>query len=86
MELLGLSRWFGDTHAVRSVSFSVPRGNVFGFIGPNGAGKTTSMRVLATLDIPNDGDARVEGISSVNDPDRVRNRLGFMPDSFGTYR
>jgi ABC-2 type transport system ATP-binding protein len=58
---------------------------VFGYIGPNGAGKTTSMRILATLELPNAGDALVEGLSSVNDPDRVRMRLGFMPDSYGTY-
>jgi ABC-2 type transport system ATP-binding protein len=64
----------------------VPRGDVFGYIGPNGAGKTTSMRILATLEIPHGGDARIDGLSSVNDPDKVRSRLGFMPDSFGTYR
>ena len=81
-----VSRWFGTTHAVNEVSFDVPRGDVFGYIGPNGAGKTTSMRILATLEIPNSGDAKIDGLSSVNDPDLVRRRLGFMPDSFGTYR
>jgi ABC-2 type transport system ATP-binding protein len=63
----------------------VQRGEVFGYIGPNGAGKTTSMRILATLDLPTDGDAYVDGFSVVDDPDRVRRRLGFMPDAFGTY-
>lgn len=67
------------------VSFDVGRGQVFGYIGPNGAGKTTSMRILATLDLPSAGDALVDGFSCVNDPDRVRRRLGFMPDYFGTY-
>ena len=43
------------------------------------------MRILATLELPTAGEAYVEGLSSVNDPDRVRSRLGFMPDSFGTY-
>jgi ABC-2 type transport system ATP-binding protein len=43
------------------------------------------MRILATLELPSSGEAFVEGLSSVNDPDRVRSRLGFMPDSFGTY-
>jgi ABC-2 type transport system ATP-binding protein len=70
---------------VHDVSFDVFRGEVFGYIGPNGAGKTTSMRILATLDLPTFGDALVDGFSVVNDPDRVRRRLGFMPDSFGTY-
>ncbi len=86
IELRNLHRTFGSTHAVNDVSFTVPRGSVFGYIGPNGAGKTTSMRILATLELPTSGDALIEGFSSVNDPDRVRGSLGFMPDSFGTYR
>jgi len=85
IELRGLSRYFDTTRAVDDVSFAVYRGEVFGYIGPNGAGKTTSMRVLATLDIPTWGDALVDGFSVVDDPDRVRRRLGYMPDAFGTY-
>lgn len=86
IELRRLHRFFGDTRAVDDVSFSVRRGQVFGYIGPNGAGKTTSMRILATLDLPSYGDAFVDGFSVVNDPELVRRRLGFMPDAFGTYR
>ncbi len=85
IELRRLYRFFGETKANNDVSFSVARGEVFGFIGPNGAGKTTSMRILATLDLPTYGDAFVDGFSVINDPDRVRRRLGFMPDYFGTY-
>lgn len=85
IELRHLHRYFGETRAVDDVSFQVYRGQVFGYIGPNGAGKTTSMRVLATLDLPTAGDATVDGFSVINDPDRVRRRLGFMPDYFGTY-
>ncbi|MEM9828392.1 MAG: ABC transporter ATP-binding protein [Planctomycetota bacterium] len=86
IELRRLHRFFGDTRAVDDVSFAVRRGHVFGYIGPNGAGKTTSMRILATLDLPSYGDAYVDGFSVINDPEWVRKRLGFMPDSFGTYR
>ena len=86
IELRRLHRVFGDTHAVNDVSFTVGPGEVFGYIGPNGAGKTTSMRILATLDEPTAGDAFVDGFSVVEDPDRVRARLGFMPDYFGTYQ
>src|SRR6185436_17655305 len=85
IELRGLHRYFGNTRAVNDVSFEVPRGQVFGYIGPNGAGKTTSMRILATLDIPTFGDAYIDGFSVINDPDRVRRRLGFMPDAYGAY-
>lgn len=85
IELRRLHRFFGATRAVHDVSFEVHAGQVFGYIGPNGAGKTTSMRILATLDLPTAGDALVDGFSVVTDPDRVRRRLGFMPDYFGTY-
>ncbi len=85
IELRRLHRFFGETRAVDDVTFDVPAGHVFGYIGPNGAGKTTSMRILATLDLPTAGDALIDGLSVVNDPDRVRQRIGFMPDYFGTY-
>jgi ABC-2 type transport system ATP-binding protein len=84
IELARLHRRFGAVKAVDDVSFRVARGHVFGFIGPNGAGKTTSMRILATLDVPTAGDAFVDGFSVTQDPERVRKRLGFMPDYFET--
>lgn len=85
LELRHLRRHFGATRAVDDVSFAVQPGQVFGYIGPNGAGKTTSMRILATLDVPDGGDAFVDGFSVLDDPDRVRRRLGFMPDYFTAY-
>jgi len=85
IEMKNVSRQFGSLFAVREVSFEVGKGEVVGFIGPNGAGKTTSMRILATLDLPTSGDALIDGFSITNDPDRVRKRLGFMPDSYGSY-
>ncbi len=85
IQLDHVTRTFGNTHAVNDVSFHVQAGEVFGFIGPNGAGKTTSMKILSTLDVPTSGEAWVDGFSVVDDPDRVRQRLGWMPDGFGTY-
>lgn len=85
IELRRLFRFYGKTKAVNDVSFQVNAGQVFGFIGPNGAGKTTTMRILATLDTPDYGDALIDGFSVINDPDRVRRRMGFMPDDYGTY-
>ena len=85
LEVLGLTRHFGKLKAVDDVSFRAYAGQVIGFIGPNGAGKTTAMRILATLDTPTSGDAFICGSSVVDDPDKVRKILGFMPDSFGRY-
>ncbi len=89
VEVRRLSRTFGVApnvvHAVRDVSFSFERGEIFGFIGPNGAGKSTAMRILATLDLPSSGDCTVDGLSTVDDADRVRRMIGFMPDSYGAY-
>lgn len=85
VEVNRLFRWFGPFCAVNDVNFQIEAGQAVGFIGPNGAGKTTTMRVLATLDEPDLGDALIEGFSVINDPDRVRVRLGFMPDDYGSY-
>jgi ABC-2 type transport system ATP-binding protein len=85
LQLDGLVRHFDGVHAVDDVSFSVERGTVLGFIGPNGAGKTTTMRILATLDTPQRGDARIGGYSVLDDPEAVRRITGFMPDYAGVY-
>jgi ABC-2 type transport system ATP-binding protein len=86
LEVRGLVRSFGKVRAVDDVSFTVGRGQIFGFIGPNGAGKTTTMRVLATLDLPDAGDAFVDGHSVLVEPRRARERIGFMPDKFEPYQ
>jgi ABC-2 type transport system ATP-binding protein len=85
LQLDGLVRHFDEVRAVDEVSFSVDRGKVLGFIGPNGAGKTTTMRILATLDTTQRGDARIGGYSVVDDPEKVRRITGFMPDYAGVY-
>ncbi len=85
IEVCDLHRHFGRLRAVDGISFKAYPGQVLGFIGPNGAGKTTAMRILATLDVPTEGEAFINGYSVVDDPDRVRRVVGFMPDSFGKY-
>ena len=71
--------------AVRNLSLSIPRGEIFGFIGPNGAGKTTTIRVLATLLRPTAGSVRVLGTDVKHAPQIVRRNIGYVPDSFGVY-
>lgn len=64
--------------AVKELSFTAYRGEVFGLLGPNGAGKTTTLRILATLIKPDTGDAIVDGSSVVNDSEAVRGKIGFL--------
>ena len=85
LDVRNLRRSFGDVHAVQDVSFSIRKGQVVGFIGANGAGKTTTLRLLATLDTPDAGTINIMGCEATNYPDKVRARLGWMPDSYGNY-
>jgi ABC-2 type transport system ATP-binding protein len=85
LDVRGVTKTFGDFKAVDDVSFQVEPGQIHGFIGPNGAGKTTTMRIVATLSLPDSGDVFVDGHSVLADPREVRDRLGFMPDSYGAY-
>lgn len=80
-----LYRAFGDVRAVQGLSFEIQRGQVVGFIGANGAGKTTTMRMMVTLDNPDSGQIFVDGIDVVQNPMDVRQRIGWMPDSYGAY-
>ena len=83
VENLGVS--YGRTLAVRGLSFSISRGEIFGFIGPNGAGKTSTIKVLATLLKPAMGRATVGGLDVAHHPHEVRRKIGYMPDFFGVY-
>ncbi|MBM4041078.1 MAG: ABC transporter ATP-binding protein [Planctomycetes bacterium] len=85
VEIRNLWVRYGKTVAVRDLSLSIPKGEVYGFIGPNGAGKTTTIKVLATLLAPMDGGVYIGGISVRHQPQRVRPLFGYMPDFFGVY-
>jgi len=86
VEVLNLKKHFGQTHAVNDVSFSFSSGQVVGFVGPNGAGKTTTMRILATLDEPTSGQAMIDGVSVIEEPERARHLVGYVPDSLPAHR
>src|ERR1700730_620161 len=86
INVVGLKKHFGRTRAVDDISFSFASGQIFGFVGPNGAGKTTAMRIMATLDEPTDGDAYIDGVSVVEDPEKARRLVGYVPDNLPTHR
>jgi len=72
------------TVALERLSLDIPRG-IFGLLGPNGAGKSTFMRILATLQDPDSGDARLDGIDLIADKPAARRLLGYLPQDFGVY-
>ena len=76
IEARGLVRKFADNRAVDGVDLAIPRGEIYGFLGPNGAGKSTTVRVLCTLLSPTEGSATVAGHDVVQDPGKVRVRIG----------
>jgi ABC-2 type transport system ATP-binding protein len=82
LELIDLSRRFGDVVALDSVSFSVAEGEMVGFVGPNGAGKTTAMRIALGVLEPDRGEVRWRG-KPVDQS--VRRRFGYMPEERGLY-
>ena len=81
----GLSKVYGKMEALKGVSFEIEQGSIFGFVGPNGAGKTTTLKILATLMVPTEGKAYIDGVDVTRHPKKVRSLMGYMPDFFGVY-
>jgi ABC-2 type transport system ATP-binding protein len=76
IEVRGLSKSYGEVHALRGIDLDVPAGTVLGILGPNGAGKTTAVRILTTLLPPDGGTARVAGYDVVEDAAALRAEIG----------
>jgi len=81
----GLTKSYGGFTAVRELSLSITRGEVFGFLGPNGAGKTTTIRMLMGILVPSGGRARIEGLDCQRDGAEVKRRVGYLPDAPAFY-
>lgn len=86
IEVNSLSKGYGKVQALRDVSFSVGKGEMFGIIGPDGAGKTSLYRILCSLLLPDDGTASVDGYDVVSDMKEIRRRVGYMPGRFSLYQ
>ena len=81
-----LSKSYAKADALKDISLSVEKGEIFGFIGPDGAGKTSLIRILVTLLLPDKGSAEVEGHDVVSDYKKIRKIVGYMPGRFSLYQ
>jgi ABC-type multidrug transport system ATPase subunit len=85
LTISGLCKTYGNgVQALDAVSLEIPCG-MFGLLGPNGAGKSTLMRTIATLQKPDSGTIALDDINVLEDPDKLRNCLGYLPQEFGAY-
>lgn len=80
-----LTKRFGDFIAANELTFSVKRGEIFGFLGANGAGKTTAMRMLCGLSTPSSGAATVAGYDIFTEAETVKKNIGYMSQKFSLY-
>jgi ABC-2 type transport system ATP-binding protein len=85
VEVHNLTKRFGDFTAVDGVTFNIRSGEIFGFLGPNGAGKTTTIRILLGLLRPTSGSATVLGFDVERQPEKIRERIGYMSQRFSLY-
>ena len=80
-----LSKHYGDVTAVNGVSFSICRGEIFGFLGPNGAGKTTTINMMIGLARPSGGTIEINGIDAVKNVKKAQSMMGIVPDESNLY-
>lgn len=85
IEVNHLVKAFGDFHAVDDISFTVKRGEVFGFLGANGAGKSTAMHILTGLNAPTSGTGRVAGCDITTEYEQIKKHIGYMSQKFALY-
>jgi ABC-2 type transport system ATP-binding protein len=85
IEVENLEKRFGDFTANRNMTFSVKRGEIFGFLGANGAGKTTAIKILIGLLKPTSGKAKVGGYDVYTETNKIKESIGYMSQKFSLY-
>lgn len=81
----GLTKVYGEQHAVDNISFEIPKGEIVGFLGPNGAGKSTTMKILTCYLPQTSGKAEVCGVDTLENPMEVKRKVGYLPESNPLY-
>ena len=85
IQIANLTQMHDDQKIIDDLSLTVEEGEIFCFVGPNGAGKTATIRVMATLLAPTQGDVLIDGHSVKSSPELVRNVIGYVPEICGFY-
>jgi len=85
IQVKNLTKKFGDFTAVNAISFTVKKGEIFGFLGANGAGKTTAIKMLIGISKPTSGEAIVAGFDVYKYPDSIKKNIGYMSQKFALY-
>ena len=85
ISVVNLEKKFGDFIAVNKISFSVKKGEIFGFLGSNGSGKSTTIRMLCGIITPTSGGGTVAGHDIVSEPEEVKQSIGYMSQKFSLY-
>lgn len=80
IEVRNLTKTYGQHHAVDDISFTVEDGEILGFLGPNGAGKTTTMNILTGYISATSGQAMIDGVDILDDPEGVKKKIGYLPE------
>jgi len=86
IDVRNVTKSYGKVEALKDISFSVRKGELFGFIGPDGAGKTTLFRILTTLLLADKGTVEVESLNVVKNYRQIRQIIGYMPGRFSLYQ
>src|SRR5215831_16504245 len=86
VQVMNLVKTFGKNEAVKGVSFTIGKGEIFGLLGPNGAGKSTTINMMCGYLEPTSGDTIIDGISVTNEPMKVKRILGVVPQEIALYK
>jgi ABC-2 type transport system ATP-binding protein len=85
VNIKNLSKSYDGRKAIDSINFQVNKGEILGFLGPNGAGKSTTMKIITSYLTPTEGDVEVGGFSVVNEPEKVKQLIGYLPENNPLY-
>lgn len=85
LTLENVNKSYGKVKALDHLNLNINQGEIYGFVGPNGAGKTTAMKIAAGLLLPDSGKVKIGGIDGVKYNAKIKEKIGYIPDSFGVY-